>query len=81
MPLIVQLFLYCNYVKNRSNRPSHHVGCSLVDWGCRHEHTTQETVASIKIARFIYNRVFKKKKKTYKHKLNTLKPILDQVHL
>src|SRR4029434_3297972 len=47
-------------VKDRSRRPSHHVGCSLVEWGCRQEHTTQETVASIKIAIFIYNRVFVK---------------------
>src|SRR4029434_7863651 len=48
------------FVKDRSRRPSHHVGCSLVKWGCRQEHTTQETVASIKIALFIYNGVFVK---------------------
>src|SRR4029434_8418037 len=57
--LILNLVLF-SVVKDRSRRLSHHVGCSLVEWGCRQEHTTQETVASIKIAIFIYSGVFVK---------------------
>ena len=38
---------------------------SLVEWGCKQEHTTQETVASIKNKlEIIYNGVLKKKKHT-----------------